>query len=243
VFEEGEKLQWGGRCARSALFLLNVQFFAFVTAALTPLTCADMDVLRMVNAPYQKCSTWMRSVAAIVFVLYGIGGPVALGVLVRRGVRSPKYQQFHAVFRWPAKYWELVLLLRRVAFLFVTLIVSSHSAFRAVGQCAVLALSALLHLWALPFKSSEENVCEMASLGLLAVNVVLSVSWRAAADAGRVDADACSLAVFALDACLVAYLALRIVWKGPLVRFVKSLWRRRTRGAFGGRALTESSPW
>ena len=100
-------LRWRGRCIRSMLFLLNLQFFAFVTAALTPLSCETMDESRMSNAPYMKCSDGLRAVGSIALIVYGIAGPLVLGWIVRRNMHSAIFAQFHSAFVPSAKYWEL----------------------------------------------------------------------------------------------------------------------------------------
>ena len=213
---------------RSMLFLLNMQFFAFVTAALTPLSCETMDESRMSNAPYMKCSTGLRVVGSVALVGYGVAGPLMLGWVARRNMHSPIYAQFHGSFSPSAKYWELVLILRRIVFLTVTLTIPVRSVLRAISQVCVLVLSSIVHLWLAPFARREENVSEMVSLGLLVVNGMVSVSRRVATGT-EVKApegiDGALTACFVLHVLFVVYCGARISF-GARVRN----WLRKTCG-------------
>jgi len=196
---------WKARCLRSALFLLNLQFFAFITAAVTPLACDDFDVSRMMNVPYETCSVWMRTIGSIGLVGYGFGGIGLLTFMTRRCGHSEVFAQFHSSFRPGAKYWEVVLALRRVVLLVLSLTINPRSAFRVASQAAVIAVSSALHASVQPFASLQENVSEIVSLSLLLVNVVVSVSFRAAPDAGQGDIRPCSLTVLAADGTFALY--------------------------------------
>jgi hypothetical protein len=210
---------------RSGVFLLSMQFFSFVWASLIPLGCETFDVSRMTSAPYMECSVWMQAIGSIAFVGYGLFGPLTIGLLARRCLTSPIFAQLHATFRGPTKYWEFVLVLRRILFLIVSVEIPLTSSFRPLGQCLVLMTSAVFHVMARPFGSSEANVSEMVSLGLLVLNLMAAVCARAGIGGGRAGILHSSLITFILDSLFVIYLVVRVTWQFFVPRSLKNYLR------------------
>jgi hypothetical protein len=220
------QLSWGMRCLRSALFLLNLQFFAFVTAMLAPLTCSDFDVPRLINAPYVLCSQWMRWVGVFSFVAYGIGGPLLLFWAVHRRPHSLWSAPFRVAFRPSAQYWELILILRRILFLIASLTIPPNNAFRVTCQAIVLVASAIAELWATPFASAEDNLNDLTSLGVLLLNLTASVNRRAMSADDDSAVKAASSTVFVLNSLFVVFSVGRVVWGAGAVRRVRASVRK-----------------
>ena len=181
----------------------------------------------------------MRTVGTMGLVVYAVGGPLLLGRVVSRNRQSPTFTQFHSAFRPSVVYWELVLLLRRILFLVASVTIPPRSAFRAVGQSIVVGASGALHLWAAPFAAFEENMCEMVSLCLILLNIIVSLCWRAAEGAGRGDINSCSTLVFAMNAIFVIYCAGRILWAGRAGARLRTLFGKRSKRPSEGPVPTD----
>ena len=185
----------------------------------------------MTNAPYMKCSNGLRAVGWTALVVYGIAGPLGLGWVVQRNMQSAIFAQFHGAFVSSAKYWELVLSLRRIVFLMMTLLVGFRSVFRTISQCVILVLSSILHLWSAPYARREENVCEMVSLGLLVLNGIASLSRRVETGVHPMPmapegTEQTLIVCFAMNALFVVYCVARIAFGENFTRGVRSLSRR-----------------
>jgi hypothetical protein len=235
IEEHHGKLTWWHRCVRSLLFLRNLQFFGFIMAALTPLSCQWFEGeigWRMTNVPYESCSEWKHWIGVVSLVVYGIGGPCLIGIVATHGSGSSSssmavLDQFRTAYRVRVRFWELVLILRRIVFVGVSVLIPMESPFRALSQGAVLVMSGLVHMAVHPFMSREENEYESVSHALLVVNLLLCMSARVSR-VSMAAVEAASTVVLVLNVLFVIVVAIRIAEGSRIWKWIRKgrVWRK-----------------
>jgi hypothetical protein len=226
VAAEDRGRQWKQKCLRSLLFALSLQYFSFIVAALSPMRCATDDGKQedyMLSRPAELCAGWKQAIGGLSLVVYGIGAPVALGWTVRRNEQLPAFAQFMRPYCDHRRWWELALWIRRFLFLCVhVLLDGTRPGMRSVLEGIVVCSGLVLQAVFMPFRSMDENVCELVSLLLLLMNLVGS-------DVSRVplsDTSAVGIVIVILNVVLVVYLVVRILSKSVFLRVLGRMLRR-----------------
>eukprot|EP00762_Andalucia_godoyi_P008149 ANDGO_07424.mRNA.1 Putative leucine-rich repeat-containing protein DDB_G0281931 len=183
------KIAWFDRCRRSAIFLFLFLFMSAVSAILASLSCtADVGDGKsyLIFYPNEGCSKVLQGKSSVLLVVYVFAIPGGLSYLVwRSGVFSKNaksdtrsmyvYSLLFGSYRHDRRWWEFVVVLRRVLFVAAYVTISPLSEYRTMLVASVLVAAVGAQAIATPYHRSAENSFEIISLGILLVNLVCSV--------------------------------------------------------------------
>jgi hypothetical protein len=180
-------------------------------------------------------------------VLYSLGLPVALAVVLWRGVRpgSPAWQvwSFATVgYRQRTVWWEGWVMVRKFALIAVTVLLGTSATQVQLASAAFVCVTALsMHAWQKPFAADALNWLEMGAQ-LVAMTTVLVGLYVAASGQDAVGGVAVTLSVIVAN---VAFLVVVVGMIGVSARsicrgedFVKTVRKRRRSSVLTQRSLS-----
>eukprot|EP00762_Andalucia_godoyi_P003573 ANDGO_04360.mRNA.1 MDIS1-interacting receptor like kinase 2 len=235
---------WLDRCRRSAIFLFLLMFMSAISAVLSSLSCttdAGDGKSYLVYYPNERCSQTLLAVSSFLLLLYALVIPGVLSFLVwRSGVlakdaksdtrRMYVYSLLFGSYLPNRRWWELVVTLRRILFVAAYVTIPPLSEYRTMLVASVLVGAATVQAVATPYLRKVENSVEVASLGILLVNLVCSVQSQVLAVR---DVDGAGTIVFLMNIGFSAILV------GMLLSHFGRRWRKHI--SLGGDAvLTEN---
>eukprot|EP00762_Andalucia_godoyi_P008287 ANDGO_02991.mRNA.1 MDIS1-interacting receptor like kinase 1 len=160
------------RWSQALIFLMYLLYMTVSEAVMLPLLCSNDPGLHrdfMVNVPYHECSPTLQAVSSVAFVLYVVGLPVSAFYLMRRqGCRSI-VEFLMSSYTKNMKYWEFVIVVRRILVLVLFSLVFSTSIWQAFLVGLTLASSLFFQVYFQPYNVAVDNYAEAASLVLLLV--------------------------------------------------------------------------
>eukprot|EP00762_Andalucia_godoyi_P007138 ANDGO_01823.mRNA.1 putative leucine-rich repeat receptor-like protein kinase At1g35710 len=236
--------RWIDRCRRSAIFLFMFLFMSAISAVLASLSCttdAGDGKSYLVFYPDERCSAMLQAVSAILFAVYVVVIPGVLACFVWRsgvlsGTAKPDtrrmyvYSLLFGSYKSNRRWWELVVMLRRILFVAAYVTVPSLSEYRTMLVACLLVVAESLQAIASPYHRSVENSVEIISLGILLVNLACSVQSQVLAVQ---DVDGAGTIVFLLNSGFSAVL----IWM-LLEQFARK-WRSRPKPS-AQESLTEN---
>eukprot|EP00762_Andalucia_godoyi_P008820 ANDGO_06887.mRNA.1 Putative leucine-rich repeat-containing protein DDB_G0281931 len=167
---------WTDRCRRSAIFLFMFFFMSAMSAILASFSCTTDSgdgKSYLLAFPNQECSLTLRSISACLLVLYGLLIPGTMfcfmyrcGVLSKNAKSGTRrmyvYSLLFGSYRSVRRWWELVVILRRILFVAAYVTIRPLSAFRTTllrlcwvpRQAPRLSRPPTRVAWRTPLKSS-----------------------------------------------------------------------------------------
>jgi len=165
----------------------------------------------LVLAPWQACnSQWQRDIlppALLATIWWTLVFPAASTLMLYRlhtrlsRAGPTRSDSSNHLYTWSLVsellkpymprlwYWEQILLLRRLALVATITLVPSQSLYLPLILFAIVQLSALLQMWARPYRSTWLNRAELISLYLLLLNYISALVNQSSPSAVNVAAD------------------------------------------------------
>ena len=188
------------KCRQSAFFCLNFSYFPIVKQTLSILRpCQnDWNVLYMANSPWIECTSGtyktLSALGVVSVVFYVIGFPLLLISMMflffrKRNSMSPEDREKLDTWLGPVylpykpryqRYFEIVMLLRRLCLAIALSMISSSSTLQTVVVWLILMVFAVIHLCLKPYndrshhKFASENFFEPLVLFVLSMSFILS---------------------------------------------------------------------
>jgi Leucine-rich repeat (LRR) protein len=241
-------ISWNGRCIRAIIFMLYVCYIGTGLAVLTPLKCnhdSGLDEEFMTNVPYRLCNSWVRKTAFAFVVLFVIGVPVTMAVVVYLSFKSDRtvgfvgeegysrkvYGLLFATFVPNFQYWEILITIRRVALATVFLTLDYRSSFQGFLILSILFAALYMQVSFNPYLLQSENALEVCALVVVGINFVVSLQYESSdvTDVGALSVVLLLMNLAFFSSAIVLFLATTKIVRSVLKKTRFSLSRRRTR--------------
>jgi len=169
------KDRWTIRCMRALIFLLYFLYMPVSVDVLTPLSCNSGYIS---SIPYIKCDNKYIAPSIIMLILYTISLPILAFYSVFKKYQQESLILITGCYTGKAKYWEIIITLRRLLFVIIMQTTSVNSNLQYVLFITLISSTLLIHGIYKPFKTDLENNMEFISLVFIIITGAYSTKAK-----------------------------------------------------------------